>query len=100
MGDTFHRTSPVLYDSAVEEKKTHSVSVRQRRTSFEYVFVSVPVDEHVWERHPDDSKKQRVNAERVMEIAKRMGGDPTVLWARESEPLIEPHPLQVAPPRA
>ena len=26
-----------------------------------------------------------------------MGSDPTVLWARESEPLIEPHPWQVAP---
>ena len=35
-----------------------------------------------------------VNAGRFTEIAKEMASDPTVLWARESEPVIEPHPSQ------
>ena len=84
----------------MEEKKTYSISVRLRRTTLEYAFVSVPVDERIWEQHPDDPKKSHVNGARVMEIAKEMGSDPTVLWAREGEPLIEPHPWQTAPPRA
>jgi hypothetical protein len=33
-------------------------------------------------------------------VAKEMGSDPAVLWAREGEPVIEPHPWQTAPPRA
>ena len=84
----------------MEEKKTYSMSVRLRRTTLEYAFVSVPMDERIWEQHPDDPKKRRVNAARVMEIAKEMGSDPTVLWARDSESVIEPHPWQTAPPRA
>jgi hypothetical protein len=82
------------------EAKSYSISARLRRTTHEYAFVSVPVDEHIWEQHPDEPKKQRVNANKVFETAKRMGSDPTVLWARESEPVIEPHPWQIAPPRA
>jgi len=66
----------------------------------EHAFVSVPVDEQVREQHPDDPKKQRINGEMVFEIAKRMGNDPSVLWAQEGEPLIEVHPWQTAPPRA
>jgi hypothetical protein len=82
------------------EAKSYSISVRLRRTTLEYAFVSVPVDEHIWEQHPDEPKKQRVNADKVVETAKRMGSDPGVLWARESDPVIEPHPWQIAPPRA
>ena len=41
-----------------------------------------------------------INGEMVIEIAKRMGSDPSVLWAQESEPLIEAHPWQTPPPRA
>ena len=80
---------------------TYSISVRLRRTTVEYAFVvSVPVDEHVLEQHPDEPTKQRVAGEKVFEIAKSMGKDASVLWAQESEPLIEIHPWQVAPPRA
>jgi hypothetical protein len=82
------------------EAKSYSISIRLKRTTFEYAFVSVPVDEHIWEQHPDDPKKQRVNSQKVIEIAKPMGSDPTVLWAREGEPVIEPHPWQTASPRA
>jgi hypothetical protein len=84
----------------MEDKKTYSISVRLRRTSVEYAFVSVPVDERVWEPHPDDPNKQRINGEMVFEVAKRMASDPSVLWAKENEPLVEVHPWQTAPPRA
>jgi hypothetical protein len=86
--------------SHMGEKKTYSISVRLLRTKGEYAFVSVPVNEHIWEQHPDDPKKQQVNGEKVFEIARSMGRDASVLWAREGEPLIEVHPWQIAPPRA
>ena len=84
----------------MEEKRTYSISVRLRRTKVEYAFVSVPVDEQLWEQHPDEPKKRRINGDKVFEIAKHMGTDPSVLWAQESEPLVEIHPWQIAPPRA
>ena len=82
------------------EKKTYSISVRLRRTKVEYAFVSVPMDGNVMDRDPEDATTFRVNGERVFEFAKRMGTDANTLWAQESEPLIEIHPLQVAPPSA
>jgi len=83
----------------MEEKRTYNISVRLRRTKVEYAFVSVPVDEQISEQHPSDPKKRRINGDKVFETAKHMGSDPSVLWAQESEPLIEIHPLQTAPPR-
>jgi len=77
------------------EKKTYSISMRLRRTTVEYAFVSVPLEGDVWEAHPDDPSKQRINGHKIAEIAKRMGADAEVVWARESEPLIEIHPWQV-----
>ncbi len=82
------------------EKKTYSISVRLRRTKIEYAFVSVPMDGSVMERDPEDTNKFRVNGEKVFEFAKTMGTDAGILWAQETEPLIEIHPWQVAPPRA
>jgi hypothetical protein len=35
------------------EKKTYSISMRLRRTTVEYAFVSVPLEGDVWEVHPD-----------------------------------------------
>jgi hypothetical protein len=84
----------------MEQQRTYSISVRLRRTKVEYAFVSVPVNEQVWEQQPEDPKKRRINGEMVFEIAKRMGGDPGVLWAQESEANIEIHPSQTAPPHA
>ena len=82
------------------ERKTYSISVRLKRTKIEYAFVSVPMDGTVMEPDPEDATKLRVNGEKVFETAKRMGTETTVLWAREGEPLIEIHPLQIAPPSA
>jgi hypothetical protein len=84
----------------MKEKKAYSISVRLRRTKVEYAFVSVPVDKQIWDRHPDEPRNRRINGEKVFEIAKRMGSDPSVLWAQESEPAVEVHPWQTPPPRA
>ena len=74
--------------------------MRLRRTTVEYAFVSVPMDSNVMEPDPEGHNKYRVNPEKVVEIAKRMGNETDLLWARESDPLIEVHPWQTAPPRA
>ena len=82
------------------EQKIHSVSVRLRRTKQEYAFVSVPLDAELWEPHPDDPTKRRVNGERVFEVAKRMANDPETRWAPEGEAVIEIHPWQTPPPQS
>jgi hypothetical protein len=82
------------------EKKTYSISLRLRRTKIEYAFVSVPMDGDVLEPDPENATQLRVNPQKVVEIAKRMGAEPDVLWAQENEPVIEPHPWQTPPPRA
>jgi hypothetical protein len=82
------------------QKKTYSISMRLRRTTVEYAFVSVPVDENVLDPDPEDATKLRVNGKKVCEVAKRMGAEMGVLWAQEHEPVIEPHPWQIPPPRA
>ncbi len=81
-------------------RKTCSISMRLRRTTVEYAFVSVPLDGNMMEPHPEDVTKRRVNTEKVVEYAKRMGIETDVLWVHEAEPLIELHPWQTAPPRA
>ncbi len=72
--------------------------VRLRRTKVEYAFVTVPIDENAFVQQPGDVP--RFSSEKVLEIAKRMGTDPDVLWAQENEPVIEIHPRQTPPPRA
>jgi hypothetical protein len=49
----------------------------------EYAFVSVPVRKQLWDQHPDDPKKQRVNGDKIFEIAMSMGKDASILWAPE-----------------
>lgn len=79
---------------------TYSISVRLRRTKVEYAFVSVSIDEHVLESDPEDNTKMKISSEKLGEIAKRLGTEESILWAQEGDPLIELHPLQMAPPRA
>jgi hypothetical protein len=79
---------------------TYSISVRLRRTKVEYAFVSVPVNEEVLERDPEDNTKLKINPENLGEVAKRLGKEGSVLWAEEGAPLIELHPIQTAPPPA
>ena len=82
------------------QKKTYSISMRLRRTTVEYAFVSVPLEGDVWEVQFDDPSNRRINTQKIAEVAKFMGADAEVVWAKEREPLIEIHPLQVPPPTA
>jgi hypothetical protein len=96
---------PVSLTITSMERKTYSISVRLKRTTIEYAFVSVRVDGTVMdgtvmEPDPEEATTLRVNGEKVFETAKRMGTEATVLWAQEGEPLIEIHPWQTAPPSA
>ena len=92
--------SPYVSHNIATIMPTYSISVRLRRTKVEYAFVSVPIDEDVLERDPEDNTKLKISPEKVSEAAKRLGTDGSVLWADEASPLIELHPLQTAPPRA
>ena len=74
------------------------VEVRLRRTKIEYAFVTVPLDENVFVQQPGDDP--RFSSEKLLEVAKRMGAGPDVLWAQENEPVIEIHPRQMPTPRA
>jgi hypothetical protein len=82
------------------EQITYSISIRLRRTKIEYGYVSVPMDEKVMDPDPEDATQLRVNGEKLMEAAKRMGTDAGILWAEEGEPVIEVHPWQIPQPRA
>ena len=66
-------------------------NVRLRRTKIEYAIVTVPVDEKVFVQQPGDVP--RFSAQKVLEVAKRMGTDPDVLWVQENEPVVEVHPV-------
>jgi len=68
---------------------------------FEYAFVSVPLDRHACKLRLNDAKNEPIYAKKVIDVAERMGSDPTVLWMLEGEPLIELHPwLSVHPSTA
>ena len=66
-------------------------NVLLRRTKIEYAFVCVPIDENVFVQQPGDVP--RFSTQKILEIAKRMGTDPDLLWAQENEPVVEVHPL-------
>lgn len=96
--------NPVVYRIDVRltamEKRIYSISFRLRRTKVEYAYVSVPVDQNILEPDPENAAQMKVNAQKVVEVAKRMATQPGILWAQEGEPLIEPHPWQTPPPRS
>jgi hypothetical protein len=77
-----------------EPRATYSVSLRLRRTTVEYAYVSVPVADDLV--RPDDQGVNRIDVEAMTRWAIDMGGRPEVVWYRE-EQRVEPHPLQKAP---
>ena len=60
-------------------------------------FVSVPLNNEVINPIPDKDGQHRIDGKKVMEVAVRMGGDPSIQWSIEGEPQIEPHPTQNPP---
>ena len=82
------------------EKRTYSISVRLRRTKSGIWLRISSGSEQCDGAHPDQLGRQRVNPDKVFELAKLMGSDASTLWAQEHDPLIEIHPRQSPPPRA
>jgi len=78
--------------------KVSAIAVRLRRTTLEEAFVHVPVTDEVMETKPDGSGYRLVPA-RVMQAAVRLGRQSGTSWRIESEPVVEPHPIQMPEPR-
>lgn len=72
----------------------YSISLRLRRTTVEYAYVSVPVDDAIV--RPDESGVGRIDAERMTAVAVQFGGRPEVVWYPEDRDIV-PHPMQKAP---
>ena len=79
------------------EKRTYSISFRLRRTTYEEVFVSVPVTDDLWQDTPDHQGRVRLDGKKAMDAALRLGADPEICWKSEGTPIIELHPVQTAP---
>jgi len=81
----------------VTEKGTYSICFRLRRTNYEEAFVSVPVTEEILEQKPDEHGHRGLDAEKLMQAAIGLGSDPHTHWRTEGTPIIEVHPVQIAP---
>jgi len=82
----------------MDEPRTYSIGVRLRRTVLESAFVSVPITEEVMQPEADAQGRRRLDAEKVMAAAVRLGLEPSTRWEPESAPLVEFHPVQTPPP--
>lgn len=79
------------------DKGTYSICFRLRRTNHEEAFVSVPVTEEILEDNPDEHGHRELDAEKLMQAAIRLGADPDTRWRVEGKPIVEVHPVQIAP---
>lgn len=82
----------------MSEKRTYSISIRLRRTSVEEAFVSVPVEPQIMHSQPDEKGSFHIDPDKVVAQAVLLGRDPATVWTLETQPMIEPHPIQMAPP--
>jgi hypothetical protein len=80
--------------SIPEKETTYSVSLRLRRVTFDYAYVSVPVVDNVVK--PDEQGVNRIDFGELTRMAIEMSQSPEVVWYRE-EQNTEPHPVQKAP---
>ena len=74
-----------------ETEPTYSVAVRIRRTLVEEVHVRVPVTDAVV---TDD----HLDGEKIFAAALVIAAEQEHAWRRESEPIVELHPIQTPPP--
>ena len=79
------------------EKRTYSICFRLRRTNHEEAFVSVPVTEEILDEKRDEHGHRGLDAEKLMQMAVRLGSDPETRWRAEGTPVVEVHPVQIAP---
>jgi hypothetical protein len=72
----------------------YSISVRLRRVTTECVHVRVPIDESVMKQGTDSGGFRRLDMEKLMAAAARIGADGQTRWESETHPQIIPHPIQ------
>lgn len=82
-----------------DQPRTYSISVRVRRTTLEYAYVLVPVDNQIMRTDDaglplrDENGSARIDGEKFAAQAVTLAGSSIVEWYPESSH-IEPHPLQ------
>jgi hypothetical protein len=81
----------------VGENKTYSISFRLRRTTHEDAFVSVPVTDAVMQDTPDEQGHRRLDVDKLSRAAISLASDSKIRWRPEGDPILELHPIQVAP---
>jgi hypothetical protein len=74
---------------------TYSISIRLRRTTTEFAFVSVPVTSDIVVMQPDGTG--RIDTDRMTRQAITLGYAPDLEWHPE-ELQVTPHPIQIPPP--
>ncbi len=82
----------------MKKTNTYSICIRLRRTVIEDAFVRVPLTDDIMEPIPEAEGQSHVDPEKVMRAAVRLGSDFSTQWIAEDQPLVEPHPIQKAPP--
>lgn len=71
--------------------RSYSVSVRLRKITLEAAHVSVLLTQDLI------NDQGTVDADKVMEAAIKMARDLPLHWLPDGEPVIELHPIQIAP---
>ncbi len=84
----------------MDDTPTYSISLRLRRTTTEVAFVKVPVTGDLMQAGEDAEGHRHLDPEKVLDAAIRLGKDARTHWVAETEPAIEPHPIQTPPPDA
>jgi hypothetical protein len=74
-----------------------SVSFRLQRITLEEAHVSVLVTPEMWIPNPHNSAEQKLDVEKLVEIAIQQGSLPATTWKLECPPVIKQHPVQTAP---
>jgi len=75
---------------------TLSISVRLRRSQTETAHVSVPITEEVLGSN-DDGEGKKMDVDKIIEAALRLGKLESTKWEPEGEPEIQLHPIQNGP---
>jgi hypothetical protein len=81
----------------VAGSKTYSISFRLRRTTYEDAFVSVPVTDEVMQDKTDEQGHRRLDADKLSRAALCLASNSKTRWRAEGDPILELHPIQVAP---
>lgn len=82
----------------MSEPKSYSIILRLRRITIEEAFVSVPVTEELLRQELDERGYRHLDVDKMTKMALSLGRQPETRSMLESEPIVEPHPIQTAPP--